>query len=292
MPILLIAKRGLHRASAFIFIILVAVLSLPILVSAQLTNPAYNPIIPAAPTSANTIRAAFKYRDKCGFLYGPNSYTTKMEQNKITVTFLPGATELNEQTNLAPPDPFADDAVIVELGKLPSGKYTLTSIGSPCGIASATRPSTDFTDYPFTVAEARTLPGRKFPSVRENFSGHWWDPAEPGSGLFITHDEKENFLAVWVTYDAEGKSVWYVYQPPWVSPTNTDLAPMWLASKPTANLSDKTMLKEIGMAHIRLEALKVGTFANPIPNAGQVLSLYFKPTGKSAEFRKFVRFAP
>ncbi len=42
-----------------------------------------------------------------------------------------------------------------------------------------------------------------------NRSDMWWTPAEPGSGLNITH-QFQTIFAAWNTYDAGGKPAWYV----------------------------------------------------------------------------------
>jgi hypothetical protein len=47
------------------------------------------------------------------------------------------------------------------------------------------------------------------PGSTPNFQGVWWDPAESGWGLHLTH-QRDVVVAVWFTYDATGKPTWLV----------------------------------------------------------------------------------
>ena len=73
--------------------------------------------------------------------------------------------------------------------------------------------TTEFSNAPFTIAGARVA--KTAPYVRLNYSGHWWDPNDPGRGLFFWHDARDNVLAAWFTYGADGKPIWYAFQPTW-----------------------------------------------------------------------------
>src|SRR5438552_3007318 len=46
-------------------------------------------------------------------------------------------------------------------------------------------------------------------SERSPFAqGHWWDPVHPGSGFDIFNADG-HVMAVWYTYDAGGRPIWY-----------------------------------------------------------------------------------
>lgn len=45
------------------------------------------------------------------------------------------------------------------------------------------------------------------------FSGHWWNPAEPGWGLSLSRGASGVLFAAWFTYDAAGMPVWYTAEP-------------------------------------------------------------------------------
>lgn len=45
------------------------------------------------------------------------------------------------------------------------------------------------------------------------FSGHWWNPAEPGWGLSLSRGPSGALFAAWFTYDAAGMPDWYTVEP-------------------------------------------------------------------------------
>jgi photosystem II stability/assembly factor-like uncharacterized protein len=47
------------------------------------------------------------------------------------------------------------------------------------------------------------------PGPTPNFQGMWWNPAESGWGLHLTH-QGDVIFAIWYTYDAAGKATWLV----------------------------------------------------------------------------------
>lgn len=101
--------------------------------------------------------------------------------------------------------------------------------------------------YGFTVKDHR--PQKVFPFNSQNFSGHWVDAKLPGHAVFITHDEQENLLGTLLTYQTNGKPVWYVFQPKWRITGFTEFSPLWEASKPgnqTLPLAGSTKLTEVG----------------------------------------------
>ncbi len=97
----------------------------------------------------------------------------------------------------------------VELGRLPSGTYTVQIV--------------EFADSPptpgaqFTVADAPTPPNSQFstlPAVPAvNYSDIWWNPSESGWGMTIVQGPTNVLYAVWFVYDASGKPNWYAFSP-------------------------------------------------------------------------------
>jgi hypothetical protein len=162
---------------------------------------------PASRTSADNLRLTVK-DTTCGKGYTGNPYRVRVVQNGIIVT-------LGQVAEVAPPSvcPATPDEKI-DLGQLPAGSYTLTvnyATGAPM-----------FSNYPFVVLDARV--SKSAPWVRLDYSGHWWDPADPGWGLFIWQDATDNLLAAWFTYTPDGRPLWYVFQPQWETNTVTQIA--------------------------------------------------------------------
>ena len=141
--------------------------------------PANTLLVPANPTSADLVKLSLKDTTCGGFnRYLGNPYRGSMVQNAITGS-------LGQQTNnpvpLCPIGPRED----IALGQLPPGNYTLTvNYYAPPG----TGPFPVFTNYAFTVTDARANKAEKY--VRLDYSGHWWDPNDPGWGLFIWQDAR------------------------------------------------------------------------------------------------------
>jgi hypothetical protein len=173
-------------------------------------------LLPASPTSADVITLSIP-DTTCGNRYLGDSYRVSMAQNAITVTL---GQKTTNPTPVCPSGPRED----ILIGRLPAGSYTLTANSfAPAGAA----PAALFTNYAFTVADARIA--KVAPHVRLDFSGQWWDPGDPGWGLFIWQDARgasDSLLAAWFTYAADGKPNWYVFQPRWLSSTVTEAAPL------------------------------------------------------------------
>lgn len=180
--------------------------------NAQLILPSAR-LYPANPTSADNLTLGVDIRcDQKGYI--GNSYRINMVQNNIIV-------RLGERRNdlifpaTCPPE-LAEE---FEIGRLPEGNYTLTVIKGAAG----TTPGVTLTDSaPFTITNARAkkLP----PSVRLDYTGQWWNPADPGSGLFVWQDARDPndaVLATWFTYSGDGKPQWFVFQPKWATSTST-----------------------------------------------------------------------
>jgi hypothetical protein len=150
-------------------------------------------ILPAAPRYMEPVYARI-FPDV--FSGGQRAYGAKvsMAGNVISVLlFLP------------PPDIGVYDNYDVELGRLPSGTYTVQLVGSSSPSAQ------------FTVAEAATPPNPQFsqlPAVPAvNYSDIWWNPSESGWGLTIVQGPTNVLFAVWFVYDASGEPTWYTLEP-------------------------------------------------------------------------------
>jgi len=48
------------------------------------------------------------------------------------------------------------------------------------------------------------------PAPLDDYSGLWWDPAEPGWGLSITQSQDNHVFVAWFTYDAQAHPTWMV----------------------------------------------------------------------------------
>ena len=192
-------------------------------------------IYPAAPTSADTINVTLSRYKLCPGVGGlftvllapGNLYRVSMAQNVITVTLR------NNSSEYAYPaiscSPASPD--VVEIGRLPAGNYILNVVEPPSTVAPET-PTKLVDGYAFTVSDARAA--KVEPWVRVDYSGHWWDPADSGWGLFIWQDAKsptDSILAAWFTYAPDGKSQWYVFQPTWLNTVVTTTAPLLFTAR-------------------------------------------------------------
>ncbi len=224
------------------------------------TLPVGTYLLPASPSSMDVIKLSLGDTTCSGInRYTGNPYRVSMEQNKITVT-------LGERLNLgaplcpAPPAP----RETIELGRLPPGAYSVTVNFSPSTAGSAPVPL--FSNYSFVVTDARAT--KVAPYVRLDYSGHWWDPNDPGWGLFIWHDANDNVLAAWFTYGTDGKPIWYTFQPRWRTSTATLSADMYQTSRmpgPTVPPPNPTTLTMVGSASLDFTYVD-GVFA---PTANQ-----------------------
>jgi len=55
-----------------------------------------------------------------------------------------------------------------------------------------------------------TAATRKGALPLDDYSGLWWDPAEPGWGLSITQSQDNHVFVAWFTYDAQAHPTWMV----------------------------------------------------------------------------------
>jgi hypothetical protein len=112
-------------------------------------------------------------------------------------------------------------------------------------------------NFPFKVTDARAL--KSTPYVRSDYSGHWWDPADSGWGLFIWQDAKDNMLVAWFTYSPDGKPAWYVFQPTWETSTSTRSVPMQQTQRPPGTSSPPpgaTSLTVVGSAKLSFDGFQ------------------------------------
>ena len=180
-------------------------------------------LLPSSPTSADNLRVSLPQTCHDSGFKG-NPYSVNMAQNNISVSLGERVGGISPAT--CPPIVFQLE---IELGRLPPGNYTVTVIEGPTGYV----PGTLIDRAPFTVSDARAT--KSAPYVRLDYSGHWWDPNDSGWGLFIWHDTRsnvDNMLAAWFTYTADGKPMWYVFQPRWQTGTSTFTADLAQASRP------------------------------------------------------------
>jgi hypothetical protein len=196
-----------NRFSLFV-LALFAVINLNVARAQTAPNPAFRGsfLLPAKPTSADNIVLSLSPRT-CARGYAANRYSVSMALNHITV-------KLGEQ---GPPIPIGvcpgEPRDEIDLGKLPAGNYTVTVIESANGVNGFSRGNSTIQNAPFTVADARVI--KQKPWVSLDYTGMWWDPADPGTGLFVWQDAADNTLITWFTYGADGKPTWYVFQPKW-----------------------------------------------------------------------------
>ena len=104
-----------------------------------------------------------------------------------------------------PPDIGAVYDYDVELGRLPSGTYTVQFVGL------VTPPSMQFTVADGPPVPTLQVPQQPVPAV--NYSDIWWNPSESGWGLTIVQGPTKVLFAVWFVYDASGKPTWYTLEP-------------------------------------------------------------------------------
>mgnify|MGYP001193096586 CR=1 FL=1 len=139
-------------------------------------------------------------------------------------------------------------SLMVELGKLPAGAYLIDvfelvqlSFGS-AGYVTAN-------NLRLVVNDHRPL--KPAPAVFIDYSDHWWDASDPGSGLFIWQNRSDKVLAAWFTYSATGQPTWYTIQAgTWVSRTRYE-GKLIQSSRPTTPPSPTSPIaQQVGTAVI------------------------------------------
>lgn len=239
-------------------------------------------LYPANPTSADTLTLSLGQTFCPGYVYTSNSYRVSMAQNAITVSL--GRPTFN-QLSLCPARP----QEYVDLGRLPAGSYTLTVNRFA---ESGVTPQPLISNYAFTVSDARAT--KVAPFVRLDYSGHWWDPSDPGWGLFIWQNAKgssDSLLAAWFTYGADGKQVWYTFQPAWASDLATQQADMYQASRmPGPNVPPPNPTTAVIAGKAKLDFTNFnGLFE---PGTGEVGKFTYTVGSGQEQTRTIQRFKP
>ncbi len=158
--------------------------------------------VPAQPSSADSVFLKIP-RTCANANYLTPGYRVSAVNGRIGVNILLGVPVIC--FSAAPPEP----PLLVEIGRLPAGSYIVDVnegrlSGSDAVIAVVA------SNLQLTVSDHRAT--KAAPGVRLNYSDHWWDPSNPGSGLFIWQDAQDQLLAAWFTYGADGKAAWYTIQ--------------------------------------------------------------------------------
>jgi hypothetical protein len=178
-------------------------------------SPAAVQVVPAAPTSAETV--TLRIARTCG---GTRYITPTTAVSNSSA----GLRVLIHTQNALPPacEPASAQAppLLVELGQLPAGSYTLSVIDRRIV-------TFEFVDLPVANNVAFTVSDRRaqapVPVTRLNYSDHWWDASDLGAGFMIWHSTDDELLLVWFAYGPDGKPVWTTLQGGrWVSPTRYD----------------------------------------------------------------------
>ena len=236
-------------------------------------SPLDSVLFPTNPTSTDNLKLSFSSRTCGGIVpYKSNSYRVSMSQNNITVTL---GEHVPSPIPLCPPAPREE----IDLGRLPSGNYTLTVIEAPTGI----QPGALIANAPFTVTDARIA--KTAPYVRLDYSGHWWDPNDSGWGLFIWHDARDNLLAAWFTYAADGKPIWYTFQPKWQTSSATfETALLQTSRAPGATVPPPNPTAFVVAGAVSLDFTNFGT-----ADEGKLI---YTLTGGAKQVRNIQRFKP
>jgi hypothetical protein len=238
-------------------------------------------LLPANPNSADNLRLSLPDplgTQSCGISYIANPYRVSMSQNNLTVT-------LGDRQSLlvptCPPPAVPNKRQEIDLGRLPAGDYTLT--------LSETQPTTPafmFANFPFTVADARAT--KAAPYVRLDYSGSWWDPADPGWGIFIwqgANRAEDSLLVAWFTYTPDGKPMWYVTQPGWTSATATATAQLSQVNRiPGLSSPPPTTGTSVSVGTASLDFTNTGT-----ADTGKITYTF---TGGATLTRNIQRFRP
>jgi hypothetical protein len=177
-------------------------------------------VLPKNATSGDNLKLTV-FLENC-IRYKADSYSVSMSNNDITVLLGLGETLICSTIPRARSE--------FDIGRLLAGSYTITLIEA----ANDVVPRRVLIDKaPFTVADARIR--KQIPYVRLDYSGAWWDPNDSGWGLFIWQDASgptDSLLAAWFTYAPDGKPMWYVFQPLWLTDRTTSEAPLLQTSRP------------------------------------------------------------
>jgi len=207
-------------------------------------------LLPIQPTSSDNLRLMMPNRS-CpnGLIFTGNPYRVTMANQHITITLGPQANPGVVSPPVCPPTAAQE----IDLGRLPAGSYTMSLVDPVVN-----PPHQTFSNVAFTVTDGRA--NKVAPFVRLDYSGHWWDPNDAGWGLFVWHDAKDNVLAAWFTYGADGKPIWWVFQPTWqftIRTFDADLVQTSRLPGPTSPPPNPTSVTVVGKA--RLEFGRINT---------------------------------
>ena len=222
---------------------------------------------PSTPTSADSI--TLRYRTNLvAARYLADAYKVSMTNNRIRVVFGPVA-----QLPAIPPD--FPVTVEVDIGRLPSGNYVVDVFS----VDPAQPGSAIALDIPLVVTDNRTV--KTAPYVRLNYSDHWWNPAEPGWGLFIWQDSLDRVIAAWFTYGSDNKADWVTIQTgSWVGFNRYD-GPLIRISGPAFSAfvpGSAVQVQAVGTASLSFTDANNGAFTYTLNGVTQTKTITrFKP---------------
>ncbi len=169
--------------------------------------------VPAQPSSADTV--FLKIPRACPNVnYLTPGYRVSAINGWIGVSILLARPSPPCPSPIPPASP-----LLVEIGRLPPGNYTVgvNEHYPPLSFEPLVLPVAN--GLQLTVSDHRAT--KAAPGVRLNYSDHWWDPSNPGSGLFIWQDAQDQLLAAWFTYGTDGNAAWYTIQSGrWITATH------------------------------------------------------------------------
>lgn len=158
--------------------------------------------VPARPSSADTVFLKIP-RNCANANYLTPGYRVSAVNGRIGVNILLAGPVICFSP--APPEP----PLLVEIGRLPAGTYAVDVNESRLSGSDAVI-AVIASNLQLTVSDHRAT--KAAPGVRLNYSDHWWDPTNPGSGLFVWQDAQDQLLAAWFTYGTDGNAAWYTIQ--------------------------------------------------------------------------------
>jgi hypothetical protein len=163
-------------------------------------------IAPAIPTQVDMVRVLVP-RGVIGAsgnpdfnAFDPRETRIEMTNNRVLVSLLM-MKDLSGEPSMG---------LDLALGQLPPGEY----------VVEVSRRRADGTTLGL-LGEARFAVRARSPSEPiGNHTDLWWDPAESGWGIGITHHGSNKIFAVWYAYGDDRKPIWYVLPDgTWTSPT-------------------------------------------------------------------------
>lgn len=210
-------------------------------IAANAQNAAGIEFIPAQPTSADTVYMKLQRTcENSTFLSHGYRILNIGDRLRVEIDYK----ESNNCTDRnAPATP-----LMVEMGKLPAGAY-LIEVFELVKLSFGSAGYWTANNLRLVVNDHRPL--KPAPAVFIDYSDHWWDASDPGSGLFIWQNRSDKVLAAWFTYSATGQPTWYTIQAgTWVSRTRYE-GKLIQSSRPTAPPSPSSpVAQQVGTAVI------------------------------------------